>query len=160
MPQRRHKLGALFFVGFLTAVGSVPAQEGSPVSHRSGSGALAQITQQKNASGAHKFWDGENALLFTGVAAARALDFTSTQHFRDRRLNEILLTNAIADNKPLFGGIEAAGTAISIGVSYWLHHTGHHRAERWVSILHIGVATFGDIRNYRLTNPQTVGILH
>jgi len=90
----------------------------------------------------------------------RALDFTATQHFRKRDVNEVLLTDSIVDNKPLFAGIEAAGTAASIGISYWLHRTGHHRAERWVSIVHIGVATFGDIRNYGLSNPQIVGTLH
>ena len=67
--------------------------------------------------GGHPFWDKENVLLFTGVAAGRALDFTSTQHFRERGLDEWLLTNSTVDNKPLFAGIELAGTAASIGVS-------------------------------------------
>lgn len=88
------------------------------------------------------------------------MDFTSTQHFRKRDVNEALLTNGIVDNKPLFAGIETVGTVASIGIAYWLHRTGHHRAERWVSIVHIGVATFGDIRNYGLSNPQNVGTLH
>jgi len=87
----------------------------------------------------------------------RALDFASTQHFRERGHNEILLTNGIVDNKPLFATIELAGTAASIGVAYLLHRAEHHRLERWVSIVHIGVASFGDIRNYGLSNPQSTG---
>lgn len=105
------------------------------------------------AKGSHPFWDKENLLLFTGVAAGRALDFTSTQHFRERGLNEWLLTNGIVDNKPLFAGIELAGTAASIGVSYLFHRTGHHKLERWVSIVHIGVGTGGAVRNYSLKAP-------
>lgn len=95
--------------------------------------------------------------LFTGVALARGFDYSSTQHFRERRVNEILLTNSIVDNKPLFAGIELAGTAVSVAVSYWCHHKGHHRAERWVSIVHVGVGTFGDIRNYGLSNLKGPG---
>jgi hypothetical protein len=102
------------------------------------------------AKGVHRFWDKENLLLFTGVAAGRALDFTSTQHFRERGLDEWLLTNGIVDNKPLFTGIEAGGVAASIGVSYLFHRTGHHKLERWVSIVHAGVGGGGAIRNYSL----------
>ena len=160
MRRRRYNFAALFFVGLLSMAGLSPAQEGSASRGRPEGGASARSTQPMIAGGAHQFWDRENVLLFTGVAATRAFDFTSTQHFRERGINEVLLNNAIADNKPLFAGIEAAGTAASIGVSYWLHRTGHHRAERWVSIVHIGVAAFGDIRNYGLNNPQAVGALH
>src|SRR5579862_4105091 len=98
----------------------------------------------------HKFWDKENDLLFAGVGAARMLDYASTRHFRDQGDNEVLLTNAIVDNRPLFVGIELAGTAASIGVSYLFHRTGHHTLERWVSIGHIGVAVGGSIHNYAL----------
>jgi hypothetical protein len=98
----------------------------------------------------HRFWDRENDLLFAGVGAARALDYASTLNLRRRGLDEILLTNSVADNHPLFGGIEAAATAASIGVSYLFHRTGHHRLERWTSIIHFGVATGGAARNYAL----------
>lgn len=99
---------------------------------------------------AHRFWDRTNAELFAGVAAVRALDFASTRRFRARGVNEALLSNSIVDNKPLFAGIEAAGTAASIGVSYLLHRKGHHKLERWVSIIHIGVGGSGAVRNYTL----------
>jgi hypothetical protein len=98
----------------------------------------------------HRFWDRTNDLLFAGVGASRALDYSSTLNLRRRGDNEILLTNSIVDNHPLFGGIEAAGTAASIGVSYLFHRTGHHRLERWTSIIHIGAAAGGAARNYAL----------
>jgi hypothetical protein len=103
----------------------------------------------------HRFWDRTNLELFAGVAAVRALDYASTRHFRSRGANEILLSNSIVDNKPLFAGIEVAATAASIGVSYLFHRTGHHKLERWVSIVHIGAGAFGDARNYTLKGPGT-----
>jgi hypothetical protein len=102
----------------------------------------------------HRFWDRENDWLFAGVGAGRALDYASTLNLRRRGINEALLNNAIVDNHPLFAGIEVAGTAASIGASYIFHRTGHHRLERWTSIIHFGVATGGAIRNYALKTPH------
>ncbi len=93
-------------------------------------------------------------VLFAGVAATRALDYISTGNMRALGNDEILFTNSIVDNKPLFAGIEVAGTAISLGVSYWLHRKAHHKLERWVSIAHIGVGRIGVIRNYSLGRVQ------
>jgi hypothetical protein len=107
----------------------------------------------------HRFWDTQNRWLFAGVAAVRALDGTSTRNFRRRGRSEGLLTNDIVDNAPLFAAIEFAATAASIGTSYWMHRTGHHKLERWVSYIHIGVGAFGDARNYALKSiprPATV----
>ncbi len=97
-----------------------------------------------------KFWDKQNGLLFAGVGAARALDGASTMYMRNRGVDEWLLTNDVVDNHAAFAVIEAAGTAASIGVSYLFHRTGHHKLERWVSVVHIGVATGGAIRNFTL----------
>ena len=106
--------------------------------------------QRPTARPRHKFWDTENIELFNGVGAVRMLDYASTRHFRDQGDNEWLLTNSTVDNRPLFMGIELAGTGASIGVSYLLHRTGHHSLERWVSIVHIGVGVGGSIHNYAL----------
>jgi hypothetical protein len=102
----------------------------------------------------HRFWDRENDWLFAGVGAGRALDYASTLNLRRRGIDEIFLTNSIVDNHPLFGGIEAAATAASIGVSYLFHRTGHHRLERWTSAIHFGVAVGGAARNYALKTPH------
>jgi hypothetical protein len=103
---------------------------------------------------AHRFWDRENDWLFAAVGAGRALDYASTLNLRRRGINEVFLTNAIVDNHALFAGIEAAGTAASIGLSYAFHRTGHHQLERWTSIVHFGIATGGAIRNYALPTPH------
>jgi hypothetical protein len=102
----------------------------------------------------HRFWDRTNDMWFAAVGAARALDYASTLNLRRRGLDEIFLTNSIVDNHPLFAGIETAATAASIGVSYLFHRTGHHRLERWTSIVHFGVATGGAARNYALKTPH------
>jgi hypothetical protein len=99
---------------------------------------------------AHRFWDRENELLFAGVAASRALDYSSTLNMRRRGRQEILLTNDVVDNHPAFAIIEAAGTGVSLGAAYLFHRYGHHKLERWTSIVHISLATSGAIRNYSL----------
>jgi hypothetical protein len=102
----------------------------------------------------HRFWDRTNGLWFAGVGASRGLDYASTLNIRRRGINEDFLNNSIVDNHPLFAGIEAAATGASIGVSYLFHRTGHHRLERWTSIVHFAVATAGAARNYALKTPH------
>jgi hypothetical protein len=138
---------------FASAAG---ARSQDPLMARASRGASpSRVASLPPAAAPHRFWDRQNDLLFAGVGASRALDYASTLNIRRRGLNEALLTNQIVDNHPLFGGIEAAATGASIGVSYLFHRTGHHRLERWVSIVHIGVATGGALRNYALKTPHS-----
>lgn len=104
----------------------------------------------------HRFWDRENTFLFSGVGAARAFDYSSTLNMRRRGRQEILLTDWVVDHHPLFAGIEIGATVLSIGASYAFHRTGHHQLERWVSIVHIGLAATGDVRNYSLQTAHTI----
>ena len=105
----------------------------------------------------HRFWDKKNDWLFAGVGAARTLDYFSTLNLRRRGDREVLLTNEIVDNHAAFAAIEAAGTGVSIGASYLFHHYGHHKLERWTSMVHFGLATSGAVRNYCLktAHPKT-----
>jgi hypothetical protein len=104
----------------------------------------------------HRFWDKTNDWLFAGVAASRTLDYFSTLNMRRRGRQEILLSNDAVDNHDAFATIEAAATGVSIGASYLFHRYGHHKLERWVSIVHIGAATTGSIRNYSLQTFHTI----
>ncbi len=141
-------------------VASLRAQEGPPAQSNERAGAqTAQAPPPKEAP-PHRFWDSTNAALFAGVGGARALDYASTRNMRSRGVNEVLLSNSVVDNRPLFVGIEAAGTALSIGVSYLFHRTGHHKLERWVSIVHIGVGVGGSIRNFGLQPQQSSSTQH
>jgi hypothetical protein len=98
----------------------------------------------------HAFWDKKNAWLFSGVGAARTLDYFSTLNLRRRGDREILVTNDLVDNHAAFAVVEAAGTGVSIGASYLFHRYGHHKLERWTSLVHFGLTTTGAARNYCL----------
>jgi hypothetical protein len=99
---------------------------------------------------AHRFWDRENDWLFAGVGASRTLDYFSTLNMRRRGRQEIFLTNDAVDNHAAFAAIETSATGLSIGAAYLFHRYGHHKLERWTSIVHLGLATTGAVRNYCL----------
>jgi hypothetical protein len=128
---------SLLVAGLLSAAGSVHGDE--PV-------ATPSAPRPK----AHRFWDTTNTVLLAGVAGSRAFDYASTRHFRRRGVHEALLNDRIVDDKPLFITIEAAGTALQIGACAWLHSTGHHKLERWISVVHIGITSYGAAKNYTL----------
>ena len=144
---------AILILAFLTGCSLNSAAQDTPTASRAQTATPPVKTSPRTETTPHRFWDWQNDLLFTGVGAARMLDYASTRHFRTQGNHEVLLTDSIVDNKPLFVGIELAGTAASIGVSYLCHRTGHHTAERWVSVVHIGVGVGGSIRNYSLKPP-------
>jgi len=98
----------------------------------------------------HAFWDRTNILLFSGVAVFRGLDYASTRNFLARGRQEVLIPDDIVNNSAGFASLEAAGTLTSVGLSYLMHRTGHHKLERWISIGNIGVTGFGVVRNYSL----------
>ncbi len=112
--------------------------------------ALVVPAPSESVSSEHSFWDRENILLFSGVAVMRGLDYASTKNFLARGRKEILLPQDVVENSAGFASLEAAATVTSVGVSYWLHRSGHHTLERWVSVTHLSVTAFGDARNYAL----------
>jgi hypothetical protein len=144
----------------LVAAAAGRAQQPAPRAGAAVPGVAAQAPAAPNPPQArplqttHRFWDRTNDLLFSGVAATRGLDYSSTLNLRRRGLDEILLTNSVVDNHALFAGIEVAATAVSIGVSYAFHRTGHHKLERWTSIVHFSAAAGGAARNYALKTQQ------
>ncbi len=150
--MRKHRLtraAVLLAAGFFLTLPGVRAQQPETQSKQEDKPPPA-IQRPVEGCKPHRFADRTNLGLFAGVATIRALDYTSTRHFRARGGDEVLLTNAVVDNKPAFATIEAAGTAASIALSYWLHRKGHHTLERWISITHIGVGGFGVIHNYTI----------
>jgi hypothetical protein len=98
----------------------------------------------------HTFWDSRNRTLFAAIAVFRGMDYASTRNMQARGREEMLLPDEVANNSAGFASLEAAGTAASVGISYWMHRAGHHRLERWISVVHIGVTGFGVVRNYSL----------
>ena len=145
-------------IGFLTFL--ILASTAKPLSAQEPSPAPADVNRGQTAPPQssnttvlpieHRFGDKENDLLFAGVAAARTLDYFSTLNMRRRGRQEIFLTNDAVDNHAGFAFIEAGATGVSIGASYLFHRYAHHKLERWTSIVHIGLATTGAVRNYSL----------
>lgn len=109
-----------------------------------------QISTATRPKTEHRFWDSTNIWLFAGTGASRALDDSSTLNMRRRGRQEILLSNDVVDNHAAFATIEVAATGVSIGAAYIFHRTGHHKLERWTSIIHISATTVGAVRNYSL----------
>ncbi len=105
----------------------------------------------------HPFWDRTNMSLFSGVSIFRGLDYASTRNMQARGREEILLPDDVVNNSAGFASVEAAASATSVGLSYWMHRTGHHKLERWVSIAHISVTGFGAARNYALKSKHPPG---
>lgn len=98
----------------------------------------------------HVFWDRTNLTLFSVVLLSRAADYASTRNMQARGREEVLLPDDVVNNSAGFVALELSGTAASVGLSYWMHRAGHHKLERWISVLHIGVTGFGVARNYSL----------
>jgi hypothetical protein len=146
--QRIALLALITLMGASTIRGQEPAAAAQTPSREASTPAVKN--QAKVLAREHRFWDKKNDWLFVGVGAARTFDYFSTLNLRRRGDQEVLLTNDIVDNHAGFAVIEAAGTGVSIGASYLFHHYGHHKLERWTSIMHFGLATSGAVRNYSL----------
>src|ERR1700730_17969397 len=108
------------------------------------------IPKFRSLPGTHAFWDRTNILLFSGVAVFQGMDYASTRNFQARGRGEVLLAQDVVNNSAAFAGVEAAGAATSVGISYLFHRTGHHKMERWLSIWHIAVTAVGVGWNYSL----------
>ena len=130
--------------------------ESSPVP--AGAAAQTQAHPDQPLPQPHAFWDRTNILLFSGVGIFRGLDYASTRNFQARGRDEILIPDDVVNNSAGFASLEAAGTAASVGLSYWMHRIGHHKIERWISIVHIGVTGFGVVRNYSLKSKHPVPV--
>jgi hypothetical protein len=121
-----------------------------PQTANSASSEIAGNHSDDSEASPHRFWDHTNVLLFSGVAVFRGLDYASTRNMQARGREEILIPDDVVNNSAGFVSLEAAGAATSVGISYLLHRSGHHRLERWLSIAHIGITGFGAARNYAL----------
>ncbi len=91
----------------------------------------------------HKFWDAENTVLFSTVAAFSAADFVVTRDnlsHGGRELNP--LTRPFAGSTAALAANFAGETAGVIGVSYLFHKTGHHKLERLTPIVNFGMSAF------------------
>jgi hypothetical protein len=144
--SNKRTFAAILLCGLLITTAAIAQQPGVQDSPP----APAQPIDLTHPVPSHRFWDRTNIMLFSGVAIFRGLDYASTRNFQARGRQEILLPDDVVNNSAGFAALEAAGTVTSVGLSYWMHRSGHHKLERWVSIGHISVTGFGVVRNYSL----------
>jgi hypothetical protein len=91
----------------------------------------------------HKFWDTKNRVLFAAVATFAAADFVVTRsnlQSGGRELNPLVrpLSGSTAGLAVNFAG-ETAGV---IALSYFFHKTGHHKMERFTSMVDASMSGF------------------
>jgi hypothetical protein len=106
------------------------------------SGYVESSYVQTTAPSEHRrFWDRENAILFTAVGASAAADFCVTRAnlaSGGRELNPVTRVFAGSTTGLAFNFVgETAGT---IGISYLFHKTGHHKLERLTSLVDISMS--------------------
>jgi hypothetical protein len=98
---------------------------------------VVNSTPRENRS--HRFWDCENAVLFSAVGSMAAADFYVTHAnlaSGGKELNPV--TRVFAGSTPALAANFALETTGVMAVSYLFHKTGHHRLERATSLFSIG----------------------
>jgi len=92
--------------------------------------------------GQHTFWDKENWALFASSAALSGTDFAVTRanlQSGGRELDPVVrIFGRSAPGLALNFGGETAGV---VALSYFFHKTGHHKMERFVSVINMGVSS-------------------
>jgi len=140
----RYRAAVLLFV--MASFGSAQSQEASFAMLRPEAMAPAPMVKAAFATElpqapSHRFWDRENRILFTAVAASATADFAVTRanlQGGGQELNPVarVFSGSTAGLAVNF----AAETAGVIGLSYLFHKTGHHKLERFVSMTDIGAS--------------------
>jgi len=90
----------------------------------------------------HRFWDRENWALFAGSAALSGADFAVTRANLQNGGHELNpIVRVFGRSAPGLAVNFAGETAGVIGLSYFFHKTGHHKMERIVSLVNMGVSS-------------------
>jgi hypothetical protein len=100
--------------------------------------ASAFVSLSRPTAKEHKFWDRENKLLFVTAAALNTADFAVTRanlQGGGRELNPVV--RIFGRSTPGLAVNFVGETAGVVSLSYFLHKTGHHKLERWVSVVNI-----------------------
>ena len=138
------RLRAGLLLGFLTLAGPVLAQQVSFALLQPESIAPAPLMNPVEPvtlpeAPSHRFWDRENSVLFATSAAFSAGDFYLTRAILRNNGQELNPVTRLFGRSSAALAVNFIGQDIGvIGVSYFLHKTGHHKLERAVSMLNIG----------------------
>lgn len=87
----------------------------------------------------HRFWDRENSLLFATTAAFNLADFVVTRDNLRNGGRELNPVTRMFSGSTTGLALNFAGETVGVvGLSYFFHKTGHHKLERYVSMVNIG----------------------
>jgi len=130
--------------GLLNSASANPASaDSSPAGSAAVAASPAVAAALPEAPSHHKFWDNENRALFLTVAALSAADFAVTRSILQNGGKELNPVTRLFSGGTAALAVNFAGeTAGIIGLSYYLHKTGHHRLERLTPMFNIGASSF------------------
>ena len=134
-------LTSIFFVGScLTAQAQGPLPD-APMPTPAVEHASTFVSAPQPVSREHKFWDRQNKMLFIAATALNAADFAVTRsnlQSGGRELNPIV--RMFGNSTPGLAVNFVGETAGVITLSYFFHKTGHHKLERFVSVVDVGAS--------------------
>jgi len=115
--------------------------------------AFAPVTEPREQPVPHRFWDGENRILFATVSAFAAADFCATRAnlaSGGQELNPV--TRVLSGSTPGLAANFALETSGVMAISYMFHRTGHHKLERIASL--VSISTSATAVGYDLAHRQ------
>jgi hypothetical protein len=118
----------------LLAQGPLPEAPSAPVES-----ATPIVVKASSEERPHRFFDKRNLALFAAAASLNMTDFAATRanlQSGGKELNPMV--RMFGRSTPGLAFNFAGETAGMIGVSYFLHRTGHHKLERIVPMVSIG----------------------
>ncbi len=87
----------------------------------------------------HHFWDRENAVLFAANAGLSGADFYLTRSNLRSGGQEFNPVTSMFGSSTAGLALNFAGENVGVvGISYLFHKTGHHKLERFVSMVNLG----------------------
>lgn len=106
----------------------------------------------------HRFFDRQNVMLWSGVAAAHAMDCTSTWKMLETgNGREAELPTSLAQSRVQMSLFSIGVVGAQVGGSYLLHRMGWHRTERWMSTGHAAIVGETAFHNYELRRTGPAG---
>ena len=103
------------------------------------------FTSLAHAQTPHRFLDKANAILHTASAAAMVADLATTEQALSRPGTREL--NPLGQTRGERIGLKVAGFGAELALSYALHRTGHHKAERMIPVIFGSISGAAAIHN-------------
>lgn len=98
----------------------------------------------------HHFLDGKNVALQSLSILMMAADVASTnQALKVPGTHEV---NPLAQSQTALISLKIAGAGAGLGISYMMHKTGHHKAERWIPVVFGVPSGIAAIHNFGIHN--------